>query len=78
MSAQVYSVPLQTEGRSKVHLERKMHRLFPLLSLICGGNAYYYKSVHQPIPTNENREHLAIFKVNQQVLLSIEFSYFTF
>ena len=27
------------------------------LSLTCGGNVNYYKSVHHPIPTHENREH---------------------
>ena len=27
------------------------------LSFTCGGNINYYKSVHHPIPTHENREH---------------------
>ena len=27
------------------------------LTCACGGNVNYYKSVHHPIPTIENREH---------------------
>ena len=27
------------------------------LSLTCGGNVDYYRTVHHPIPTHENREH---------------------
>ena len=27
------------------------------LSLTCGGNVNYYRSVYHPIPTRENREH---------------------
>ena len=57
MSAQVYSVPGQTEGRTQVFLEWKSIDLSHELSLTCGGNTNYYKSVHQPIPTRENREH---------------------
>ena len=41
MSAWVYSVPGQTEGRRKA----------------CGDNVEYYKSVYHPIPTCENKEH---------------------
>ena len=67
MSAQVYSVPGQTEGRSKAFLEWKSIDLSHELSLTCGGNVNYYKSVHHPIPTlpvgSENT--LAIFKTNQ-------------
>ena len=55
MSAQVHSVPGQTEGRSKAFLEWKSIDLSRELSLTCGGNINY-KSVHQPIPTHENRE----------------------
>ena len=51
MSAQVYSVPGQTEGRSKAFLEWKSIDLSHELSLTCGGNVNYYKSVHHPIPT---------------------------
>ena len=57
MSAQVYSVPGQTEGRSKIVLGWKSIDLSHELSLTCGGNANYYKSVHQPIPTRENMEY---------------------
>ena len=56
MSAQVHSVPGQTEGRSKAFLEWKNIDLSRELLLTCGGNINY-KSVHQPIPTRENREH---------------------
>ena len=48
MSAQVHSAPGQNEGRKKV-------------SLTCGGNVNY-KSVHQLIPTRENREHPSNFQ----------------
>ena len=57
MSAQVYSAPGQTEGRSKGFLEWKSIDLFYEVSLTCGGNVNYYKSVHHPIPTRESREH---------------------
>ena len=57
MSAQVYSVPGQTEGRSKAFLEWKSIDLSHELSLTCGGNVNYYKSVHHPITTCENSEH---------------------
>ena len=32
------------------------------LSLTCGGNVNYYKSVHQPIPIRENWEHPGNFQ----------------
>ena len=51
MIAQVYSVPGQTEGRRKAFLEWKSKNLSCELSLTCGGNAIYYKSVHHLIPT---------------------------
>ena len=57
MSAQVYSVPGQTEGRRKVLLESKNIDLSYELSFTCGGNVNYYKSVHHPITARENREH---------------------
>ena len=53
MSAQVYSVPVQIEGRSKAFLQWKSIDLSHELSLLCGG----YKSVHQHIPIRKNREH---------------------
>ena len=43
MSAQVYSVPGQTEGRRKVFLEWTSVDLSFKLSLSCGGNVNYYK-----------------------------------
>ena len=67
MSAQVYSVPGQTEGRSKAFLEWKSIDLSHELSLTCGGNVNYYKSVHHPIPTLPvgTGSTLSIFKINQ-------------
>ena len=62
MSAQVYSVPGQTEGRRKAFLEWKSIDLSYELSLTCGGNVNYYKSAHHPIPTRENREHPGNFQ----------------
>ena len=59
MSAQVYSVPVQIEGRSKAFLEWKSIDLSHELSLICGGDVNNYKSVHQPI--RKNREHSGNF-----------------
>ena len=61
MSAQVYSVPGQTEGRSKAFLEWKGIDLSRELSLTCGVNVNY-KIVHQPIPTRENRGHPGNFQ----------------
>ena len=57
MSALVYSVPGQTEGRMKPFLERTSINLFSELFLKCEGNVNYYKSVHHPIPTLGNSEH---------------------
>ena len=57
MSAQVYSVPGQTEGRMRAFFESKGIDLYHKLSLTCGDNVNYYKSVHHPIPNRENREH---------------------
>ena len=51
MSAQVYTVPGQTEERSKASLGWKSIDLSHELSLTCGGNVNFHKSVHQPIPT---------------------------
>ena len=56
MSAQVYSVPGQTEGGRNAFLEWKSRDLSYELSLTCGDNVKYYKSVHHLIPTSENRE----------------------
>ena len=62
MSAQLYSVSGQTEGRTKAYLEWKSIDLSHELSLTCGGNVNYSKSVHQPIATRENREHPSNFQ----------------
>ena len=62
MSAQVFSVPDQTEGRRKAFLEWKSIDLSSKLSLTCRGNVNYYKSVHHPIPTYENREYPGNFQ----------------
>ena len=51
MSAQVYSVPGQTEGIRKEFLEWTSIDLSSKLSLICGDNVNYYKRVHHPIFT---------------------------
>ena len=51
MNAQVYSAPRQTEGRRKTFLEWTNIDLSSELSLTCGGNVNYYKSVHHTIPT---------------------------
>ena len=67
MSAQVYSVPGQTEEKSEAFLEWKNKDLSHELSLTCGGNVNYYKSVHHPIPTLPvgTGSTLSIFKINQ-------------
>ena len=62
MSAEVYSVPVRTEGRSKAFLKWKIRDLSHELSLTCGGNVNCYKSVRQPICTRENREHPGNFQ----------------
>ena len=62
MSAQVYSVPAQTEGRRKAFLEWKSIDSSYELSVTCGDNVNNYKSVHHPIPTSKNWEHLGNFQ----------------
>ena len=61
MSAQVYSVPGQTEGRSKVFLEWENIDLSHKLPLTCRGNVNYYESVPQLIPIGNI---LTIFKTS--------------
>ena len=61
MNAQVYSVPGQNEGR-KIFLKWASLNLSSKLSRTCGGNVNYYKGVHDPIPTRENREHNSNFQ----------------
>ena len=74
MSAQVYSVPGQTEGRRKAFLEQPRIDLSSKLSLTCGSNVNYYKSVHHPIPILPDKiwNTQAVFKTNQYALLSFE------
>ena len=55
MSAQVYSIPGQTEGRRKAFLEWKSIDLSYELSLTCWTIVSYYKKAHHPIPTPDNR-----------------------
>ena len=62
MSAQVYSVPGQTEGRRKAFLEWKSIDVFCELSVTCGGNANHYKCIHHPIPFRGNRENPGNFQ----------------
>ena len=62
MSVQVYSVPDKTEGRRKAFLEWTSMDLSSKLTLTCGGNVNYYKSVHHPVPTRGNREHHGNFQ----------------
>ena len=56
MGAQVYSVPGQTEGRSKAFFGTENHRLIPRTISYMWGYVNYYKSVDKPIPTHGNRE----------------------
>ena len=74
MSAQVHSVPGQTEVRRKAFLEWEKHSLI----LGRGGNVNYYKSVHHLILTQENREHPSNFENKPVALLSIYISRISF
>ena len=67
MSALVYSLPGQTEGRRKVFLERASKDLFSKLSLTYGGNVNHYKSVHYPLSTLPMgiEKTLSVFKTNK-------------
>ena len=51
------------------------HKLIP--SLTCGGNTNYYKSVHQAIPTRENREHPENFQSESVSSAFNDFCHFT-
>ena len=55
------------KGEGKPFLEWVSIDLSSKLSLTCGDNVNYYKSVHHPIPTLvvEIGNTLAIFKTNQ-------------
>ena len=67
MSAPVYSVPGQTEGKKKAFLEWTNINLSSKLFLTCGGNVNYYRSGHHPIPTLPvgTGNTLATFKTNK-------------
>ena len=78
MSARVHSVPGQTEGRRNTILEWTSIILSSKLSLTCGSNVNYYKSVHHPIPTRENREHPGNFQNESVGSAFNEFCHFTF
>ena len=56
MNALVYSVPSQTEEKRKTFFEWKRIDIPFELSVTCGVNVDYYKSVHHLIHTCENRE----------------------
>ena len=62
MIAQVYTVPGLTQERRKAFLECKSINLSSKLSLTCGDNFNYSKSVHHPIPTRGSREHPGNFQ----------------
>ena len=64
MSAQVYSVFSQTEGRRKTFLEWTSRDLSSKLSLTCVDNVNYYKSIHHPSPTLPVGVGNTIFKTN--------------
>ena len=49
------------QGRRKAFLEWKNKELSYELSLTCRDNGNYYKRVHHPIPTRENKEHPSNF-----------------
>ena len=76
MSAAEYSVPDQTEGRTRAFLKWERIDLSFKLVYMCymWGNVNYYKSVHHPITTLPvgTWNILQIFKINQQTLLSLE------
>ena len=67
MSAQVFSVLGQTEGRRKAFLEWTSIDLSSKPALTCEGNVSYYKRVNHTIPTRPVGigDTQAIFKTNQ-------------
>ena len=62
MSVQVYCAPGQTEAKRRAFSEWKSIDISFELSLAWGVNVNYYKSVHHPISTRENREHPGNFQ----------------
>ena len=67
MSAQVYYVPGQTEGRRIAFLEWTSIDLSSKLPLTCGVYVNYYKGVHHPVSTLPVGigNTLAVFKTSQ-------------
>ena len=65
MSAQVYSVPGQTEGRRKAFLEWAGIDLSSKVSLTCGGNVSIIKVFVILFLLVDIGNTLAIFKTNQ-------------
>ena len=59
MSAQVYSMPGQSETEDLFGMEN--HILILWAISYTWGNVNYYKSAHHPIPTRENRKHAGNF-----------------
>ena len=53
---------MYSEGKRKTFFEWKSIDLSYELSLTCGVNVNYYKSVHHLIPTRENRKHPSNFQ----------------
>ena len=74
MNVQVYSVPGETEWRRRAFLEWTKIDLPSKLSITCGSNFTYYKSVHHPIPTLlvGILNTMTIFTINLKALLSID------
>ena len=62
MSDQVYLFLAKFKRKMKAFLEWKSIDLSYELSLTCGVNVNYYKSVHHPIPTRKNRRHTGNFQ----------------
>ena len=50
------------KGEVRPFWNGKAHTYPMNLCLTCGGNVNYCKSVHQPIPTRENKEHPGNFQ----------------
>ena len=73
MNVQVYSVPGETEWRRRAFLKWTKIDLPSKLSITCGSNFTYYKSVHHPIPTLfvGILNTMTIFTINLKALLSI-------
>ena len=66
MRAQVYFDHGQTEEKRRAFFEWNSLGLSYQLSLTCGINVNYYKIVHHPVPSSENKEHPSNFQ-NKQV-----------